>query len=849
MDSLGLNELKSILDSIKDGIVVVDEGYRVVYANSAASQFAGLSEEELRGKVCHEVFFRKQEPCGWCKCEECMKTGEMKRSRVKLPTDQGEEKVFEILTYPWQRGGAVCHAIELARDVTESARLEAELRKLATIADSSADAMMCVDSEGNINFWNRGAESLFGYRRSEVLGRHYSIIVPPELRDEAERMREEAYEKGSTRYETQRMRKDGSRVPVDMTLTLIKDEEGRELGIAGNIKDLSEKLKLQEDYKNLFENARDGISLTDREGRFVMFNSRFVEMTGYDEDELLGKPFLMIVHPRDRERVARYDRERLAGEEAPRMYEFRLLRKDGSSVHVEVTASPVLRNNEIVGTQGILRDLSEREMLEQEVRETKEHLESIIDTIDEAICVIDRDLTIISYNSAFAQNLSTSAERVLGRKCYEVIHGFSESEFRSLCLPRCTVLQAFEKGEPVESLHHHDIEEGRVYHESKALPTKDLAGNVYQVVYIIKDLTEKKMAEEEIKRLKEFNESIVRNTPIGILTTDDSGRITSANPALLRILGEIGESYNLLEHPSIRRAGWDREFKKVLERGEDIELEGEYVSPQGKRSFIRVKAIPLKDEEGKVKGLIGIAEDVSERKALEEGLREHARKLERSNKLKDLFADILRHDLLNPLGVIKNVFELIEEDLVEKRDRELAIVMRNVDKIEELVHTAARFGQLESAEEMEFEERDLGEILREAASTLERAAEKKGIRIALPEGRYPAEVSPFIEDAVSNLISNAIKYSPEQSEVLVSVEDEGERWKVKVADHGPGVPDEHKKDIFERFKRVEKGSVKGSGLGLAIVKKVVELHGGEVWVEDNIGKGSIFMFTLPKRRK
>jgi signal transduction histidine kinase len=115
------------------------------------------------------------------------------------------------------------------------------------------------------------------------------------------------------------------------------------------------------------------------------------------------------------------------------------------------------------------------------------------------------------------------------------------------------------------------------------------------------------------------------------------------------------------------------------------------------------------------------------------------------------------------------------------------------------------------------------------------------------EGSYPALVDPMIEQVFVNFLSNAIKYSPEDTSITVEIEDLGGEWKVKVMDQGFGILDEDKELVFERFKRLDKGNIKGTGLGLAIVTRVVDLHGGKVGVADNPnGEGSMFWVTLKK---
>ena len=143
--------------------------------------------------------------------------------------------------------------------------------------------------------------------------------------------------------------------------------------------------------------------------------------------------------------------------------------------------------------------------------------------------------------------------------------------------------------------------------------------------------------------------------------------------------------------------------------------------------------------------------------------------------------------------------------------------------------------------------KDLGDIVKEVVLDFKYQLEDKGIEVDfIPEGKHPACVHPIIRSVFSNLISNAIKYSPHGSRIEIDIQSgDGDSQVISVKDHGQGIPEEDKKHIFERFERLEREKAKGTGLGLAIVRRTVEMHGGKVWVEDNPGGGSIFLVNLP----
>ncbi|WP_406657283.1 response regulator [Methanolobus sp. ZRKC2] len=257
----------------------------------------------------------------------------------------------------------------------------------------------------------------------------------------------------------------------------------------------------------------------------------------------------------------------------------------------------------------------------------------------------------------------------------------------------------------------------------------------------------------------------------------------------------------------------------------------------------------LRDEEGNISNIVISGEDITERRKAEIQLQDYAHQLERSNELKDLFTDILRHDLLNPAGLIRSFTEiLIEIEMDERKKHIINNINASTSKLIDLIEGAAHLAKLESMEEIGFVRVDLASLLQDSIENFALDIENKSIEMSTSfEGDYPAMANPMIERVFSNLLSNAVKYTSDESMVKVMIDDTGDKWKISFTDQGDGIPDKDKLAVFERFKRLHKDNIRGTGIGLAIVKRIVDLHNEQVGVIDNPdGKGSIFWLTLKK---
>jgi signal transduction histidine kinase len=223
--------------------------------------------------------------------------------------------------------------------------------------------------------------------------------------------------------------------------------------------------------------------------------------------------------------------------------------------------------------------------------------------------------------------------------------------------------------------------------------------------------------------------------------------------------------------------------------------------------------------------------------------------LAEANRLKDLFTDVLSHDLLNPATASRYLVERLRRGEADpQRLRLLDAVEHNLVRLSEMVRDAAQYSRLEETPEGAALAVDLGWVVREVLAELEPEFAAAGISVEPPApGSHPAAVHPMFANVVANLVGNAVKYAAAGKRIALAIESLGpEEWLLSVRDWGPGIPDGGKESLFTRFERLGKQGVRGTGLGLAIARRIVELQAGRIWVEDNPEGGSVFQVRVRK---
>ena len=319
--------------------------------------------------------------------------------------------------------------------------------------------------------------------------------------------------------------------------------------------------------------------------------------------------------------------------------------------------------------------------------------------------------------------------------------------------------------------------------------------------------------------------------------------------------------------------------RKMMERGANASCE---IFEENLGKWIQVSVTPILGDKSEVIGAIHTARDISvqreEAEALKaahnemeiqswglkktnEGIRVLYKELEQKNlklrefdKLKDDFVSMVSHEFKNPLFIIREYLDIILNEsgkkIPPKKKQMLTYSKKNVERLLRLVTDLLDLSKIEAGKmDLKMEKVDVEELIREIVPFCKQEAEKKHIKI---KDETDKTISPIwgdrdkIHQVIVNLLSNAIKFTPEEGVVTIRLKDTGASIKVEIEDTGLGIEETDSRKIFDKFERITAEKHEGTGLGLPITKEIVQLHNGDIWVESEIGKGSTFIFTLPK---
>ena len=744
------------------------------------------------------------------------------------------------------------------------AREKAEL--LASIVDSSDDAITSRRLDGIILSWNPGAERIYGYTAEEVIGRNVRVFLPEEFREEDEHIVAQVAEgKVVDHFETVRTHRDGSRIDVSITSSPMRDGAGTIVGAMRVVRDITARKQAEQEVANnslrlkvMIDSTLDGLITIDDKAIIQTLNASAERMFGLTREEATGRSLAILTPDPFRTATDGYSASDLKIGEVKIIgigREVSGIRKDGTIFPMDLTVS-AFRVGLQSGYVGIVRDITVRKLVEDN---SALLLASIVASSDDAIVSKNLSGIITSWNSGAERMFGFNALQAVGQHITFIIPPDKMEE-------ESYVLERLNRGEEIQ--HFETVRMGmngqRIHVELTVSPIRDGAGRLIGASKIMRNVKEREESEADRQTASKLR-AVLDHAVDGLITIDARGIMESFNPACVRVFGYesqevIGKNITMLM-PEPYHGGHEGFLSHYAATG-DARITGpagQEVSGRRKDGsvfpmYLSVSAFELGDG----KHYSGIIRDITERKAVEAErekiaaeLARYTRALERSNLELDAFAYAASHDLKAPLRVIHNASTWIEEDLAGKLTAEMSenmnLLRSRVLRMDRLLDDLLEYSRIGRETDDRHTEAISGTVLMENIQGL----------ISPPDG-FIVDATPSLagievfrmplQQILINLISNAIKHHDRKTgHIQVSVEDLGADWRFSVKDDGPGIPAEYHEKIFKMFQTLKpRDQVEGSGMGLAMVRKHIDVAGGELKLESAVDQGSTFSFTWPK---
>jgi len=607
--------------------------FRYEFFNEAALRYTSLSKSDY-GRTIEEVYPNEFGAFLQEQYEQAYRA--MQTVEFDLDPEMAGFHSITTLHPIADEQGRCTHVFSLVRDVSSRKRAEAEIerqhRMLEALIQGTADAILITDAHGRTIRSNRAFEEMFGWREEELLGLTPREIgmIPNEKEEEADTMIE-SLRRGNrfVSKEMHRKRKDGTILIVEASYSYIPDEHGEVQYLAAAYRDVTERKAIERElemsrqrYLSLFAHHPDAVFTLDLEGKFLSVNDGVQDLTGYAAEELVYQSFLPLIEPECiGETLTRFYK---AIQNEPQSYESAIRHKDGRRVNLAVQNIPIVVDGDIVGIYGIAKDVTAEKARQEALRDAMLQLETFWLNTTEAIFMLNTEGHILRVNRAF-----------------EILFGYAEEEVAGPNPPHSIIPEGavddarivdarIRQGETV--VNHETMRvtrDGRVLHIlSSYTPVYDGNGRVRGATAFYRDITERKQAEEEIRRSEEKYRLIAENMTDMIAIMDPDLQVTYASPSFHKVLGvdpkfsDDNKAGSLIDDADLPKVL--EKYRSMLERKEPIVVE--YLlkrrDPDGLPIYLETRGTPILDEQGMVVKVLTASRDISRRKQFEEALRE-----------------------------------------------------------------------------------------------------------------------------------------------------------------------------------------------------------------------------------
>jgi PAS domain S-box-containing protein len=604
-------------------------------------------------------------------------------------------------------------------------------------------------------------------------------------------------------------------------------------------------------FRSTFDNAAVGMALVGLDGGFLDANESACNLWGYPKEELLRKTFQDLTHPDDLTLDMNYLNEMLHGERQSYQMEKRYYHKDGHTVWAQLNVSAVYEGKSVKYFISQIQDVTLRKRAEMQLIESEERFRTAFNTAAQGMALVGVDGHYLQVNKALCDLLGYDESELLQKRFHDVTHpqDLAEDE-RYLPLNLSGKLDDFQR-------------EKRFVHKNGSVVWALLTvstvrahdGKVLHFINQIYDITERKRSEAILQASEERYRTMIETMNEGVVLQDSEGRIIMGNTQAENALGlsrdemmgrsSVDPRWRAIREDGSTFPGTEMPAMVTLRTGQGRrnQMMGVH-KPSGELVWLLVNTSPLAE------GVIATFTDVTQLKTVNTLLEQRAAQLEQSNRDLQDFAYVASHDLQEPLRMVSSYVQLLEKRYKDKLDDNakefIYYAVDGAKRMQQLVNDLLSYSRVASQHKLQ-KEVSVEKVLGKALRNLEfRIGETKA---KITHDRLPSLTvdETQLVQLFQNLIGNALKFCKGQPAIHVGLGEQGDMWRFCVRDNGIGMKAEELERIFKPFQRLHsREEYEGTGIGLSVCRRIVERHGGRIWVESELGKGSTFFFTLPK---
>ena len=681
------------------------------------------------------------------------------------------------------------------------------------------------------------------------------LIAPIEsvLKKKQSGDKSKSYQDRQRKEGLQKKRKDLENLVEKLTSDLEQANERLERAIAERKQSDGALQEIGDNFSTFAKMSADGMLLF-QNGKIVFANRSFYEMFGYEKPEIVGKNVLRILSKEledalsvmsedERKNIMKDISDGMKGKTKPHTYQLPFKKKTGKVIFVEVRTNPVEYHKKPAEI-ALLRDITISKRTEDLIRKSEERYSTIVKGCNDGIVILDgMKLGFVNQNAADLTGYAI-----------DELYGM---EFSKLVLPKHLkkALDRYRRRMAGEDLSP-TIEIEVLRKDGHIIPV-ELSGawieyqGKNEFMVFVRDITGRKKMENSLRESEEKYSTIVEKGGNGIVIVKGL-KIVFTNQYVSDLGGyTTDELYNSpfvkLANPKYLNEALDRYRRRMA--GEDVPptMELEIIHKDGHTIPVEVNNARIEYQGGPAD--VVFVRDITDRKKAEAELKKTMEELERSNKELEQFAYVASHDLQEPLRMVSSYVQLLSRRYKGKLDSDadefIYYAVDGAKRMQETIKSLLTYSRVGTSGKP-FEKVDCSLILDRALENLTIAIEESISEITFDKMPIVMADRMHLIQLFQNLIGNAIKYCGEDlPRIHISCDRKGDEWVFSVKDNGIGIDHGQKDQIFQIFNRLHKKECSGTGIGLSVCKKIVERHGGRIWVESEPEKGSTFYFTLP----